>query len=57
MKHFGRKEEGELEGNRTKRNVVRRLSQYSSLEMMEAWLAGVRDGLQIRLGSQFNRTW
>ena len=51
MKHFGGKKEDELKGNRTRRNVIRRLLQYSSLQMMEAGHSGVRDRLQIYLGS------
>lgn len=49
MKHFGG-EENELEANKTG-NVIRRLLQYSSLEMTEAWPAVEIDRLQIYLGS------
>lgn len=53
MKHFGGKE-NKLEANKTG-NVIRRLLQYSSLEMMEAWPAVEIDRLQIYLAA-FNRT-
>lgn len=49
MKHCGG-EENELEANKTG-NVIRRLLQYCSLEMTEAWPAVEIDRLQIYLGS------
>lgn len=43
------------------KDVIRRLLQYSSLEMTETWYAAVgmkrADRLEIYLESWFNRTW